>query len=186
MKLRQFLYLLFIATAFLSAGPRAQVIRDYDRTFDFQTLKKYAWLEQEKIPIFRAVPVTDSSDQEIDQLIRAKVDEQLQKKKFEKVSVEEADFLISYLLVGELDLESQSYDSNPTGNIPYGHWRPFYQPGSDTVLLRKGTLTLDIVDREDKQLAWRGSASETITKDKQVKGKIEKAIKDILKKFPPK
>lgn len=174
------------AVSFLAAG---DIIRDYDRSVDFSSLTTYSWLSQEKIPIFRAVKTevpAEFTDVEADVFIKAKVDDQLKKKGFTKVDSETADFLVSYLAIGKLDLSATYYDAAFTGRTQYGHWRPLYNSGSDSRLQRKGTLTLDILDPETNKLIWRGSATETFDKPKDAFKKSEKAIKDMLKKFPPK
>jgi hypothetical protein len=177
---------LALTTTFLSAE---KIVRDFDRNVDFSVLKSYAWLEQKRIPIFRAVQEQvdpDLTDEKVDAFIKAKVDEQLSKKGFAKATGARADFWVSYLAVGKLDLSTSAYDAAPVGNVPYGHWRPFYEPQADTRLQRKGTFTLDLVDAGSNKLIWRGSSTDTFSKPKEARKQIEKAIKKLLKKFPPK
>lgn len=55
-----------------------------------------------------------------------------------------------------------------------------------TNLQKKGTLTIEIVDRATNKIVWRASASDTVSKVKDIPKKIAKAIKKMFKKFPPK
>ncbi len=70
----------FSATSILSED----IVRDYNRSFDFSALKTYRWMDAEKRLIARANPQTASlmSDEELDEIIRAAVDEELKKRGF--------------------------------------------------------------------------------------------------------
>jgi len=125
--------------------------------------------------------------EELDKQIREGIDKELVKRGFQKTTSGEPDFLVSYLAVGELDLDVQEYDSGTAPpDVPYGHWRPFYQTGNDVTLIRKGTLSIDVIDPEPNRLIWRGKATETFDKPKDLEKKLNKIVKKILKKFPPK
>ncbi len=165
-----------------------QVIIDFDRKQDFKPFKTYDWLVQEKIPIFQAMP--DSPDVDIEQFdkqIREGIDKELGKKGFQRSISGEPDFLVSYIAICELDLDVQEYDSGTNSpNVPYGHWRPFYQTSNDVALVRNGTLSIDVIAPESNKLVWRGKATETFDKPKDLEKKLNKIVKKILKKFPPK
>jgi len=171
-----------------------EVITDYDRKADMSHYKTFAWLEQEKLPIFRGgIPEEKRkmSDEDLDKMIRNYVDIELTKKGFLKATETEPDFLVSYYAVAKLQLEIQKYDSGATANpnLPYGHWRPFYESSSDSLLMSQGTLSIDIIEGSEKQLVWRASATDIFEdKDTNTKAqkKIRKIIQKILKKFPPK
>lgn len=179
--------------AFATVALVGEVITDYDRDADMSHYKTYTWLEHEKFPIFRGgVPEErrKSSDEELDQMIRSYVDTELTKKGLTKASERDADFVVSYYAVAKLQLEVQEFDSGTSAHpdLPYGHWRPFYQSSHDTLMMSKGTLTLDIIDREEDHLVWRGSATEIFEEKDSVKKaqkKLRKIVEKILKKFPP-
>ena len=49
-----------------------------------------------------------------------------------------------------------------------------------------GTLTIDMFDSSNKQLIWRGSSSDTLAdKPEKNEKKLDKAVADMFKKFPP-
>ena len=60
--------------------------------------------------------------------------------------------------------------------------------GSDAVLIDKGTLVIDVVERSAKKLRWRGVAQANIDPDQQEKSLeiIEKAIIKMFKQYPSK
>jgi hypothetical protein len=53
--------------------------------------------------------------------------------------------------------------------------------------IRNGTLVVDMMDPQQKQLVFRGTATDTLS-DKAEKNtkKIQKAMEKIFKKYPPK
>jgi hypothetical protein len=185
----------FLAVIALTATALlGEVITDYERNADMTHFKTFAWLEQEKLPIFRGGIPEDRkkiTDEELDKMIRSYVDIELTKKGFSKATEAKPDFLVSYYAVAKLQMEVQEFDAGTSAypNLPYGHWRPFYESSSDALLMSQGTLSLDIIDTLEKHLVWRGSATDIFQeKDsaKKAQKKLRKIIEKILKKFPPK
>jgi len=66
-------------------------------------------------------------------------------------------------------------------------WRGFGGESTTTVETYKiGTLVVDLYDTNNKQLIFRGSANDTLSKNPQKNEKIlEKAVDKMFKKFPP-
>jgi hypothetical protein len=145
-------------------------------------------MEAERRLISRARPATTAelSDEKLDEMIRATVDEQLKKRGFTLSNGDSADFLVTYFAVGELEVSGSFYDAAPSGSLPYNHWRPFYEPTSDVRMNAKGSLTIDIVDPQTSKLIWRGQATDTIKSTKDTEKTVKKVSKKILSKFPPK
>lgn len=185
--MRYVFILLFLVTSSLAFGQNT--VRDFDRSKDFSAYRTYAWQKDEPMAIVRADPDEQGvSSQEADQLIRSQVEQHLSKKGYRRVNREQADLLLSYFLVAQYDLGVEEYDPGASGwdRIDYGHWRPFYEPGQDRRLTRKGTLTLDFIDTKDNKLAWRGSATDTVKSPKDTPARIKKAINKLMKSYPPK
>ena len=171
-----------------------EVITDYDRKADMSHFRTFTWLDHDKIPVFRGAIPEDRkkiSDQDLDKMIRSYAEIELTKKGFLKATEGGPDFLVSYYAVSKIQVEVQEFDSGASAqpNLPYGHWRPFYQSSSDTLLTSQGTLTLDIIDSAENHLVWRGSATDIFEeKDSvnKVKKQLRKIVQKILKKIPPK
>jgi len=182
-------HILFIWTVVTLSVLAQDVIHDYDHSVDFSQYKTFDWVDNETIPIVSDNPLlTEQFDlEEEDRKIRAQIEGQLEKKGFRKISDGEPDFLVSYYAVGRTDLQSSQRDSAALpANVPYGHWRPFYTSSQDYRLKRKGTLTVDLVDRATNQLMWRGSATDTYSKPEDGPKRAKKSIDKMFKKFPPK
>ncbi len=182
-------YILSIWTVVTLSLLAQDVIHDYDHSVDFSQYKTFDWVKDETIPILsdnQAIALQFDLEEE-DRKIRAQIEGQLEKKGFQKTTDGEPDFLVSYFAVGRTDLKLSQRDSgSQPANLPYGHWRPFYNVSQDYRLKRKGTLTVDLVDRATNQLMWRGSATATYSKPKDGPKKAKKAIDKMFKKFPPK
>ena len=66
-------------------------------------------------------------------------------------------------------------------------WGGFGNMATTTVQDYKvGTLVVDMYDARNKHLIWRGSASDTLSKDPEHNEKnLGKAVDKMFKKFPP-
>jgi len=183
--------LLTVWTLFSTLLIAQDVVVDYDRSVDLTQYKTFDWVKREKISIvwFDGDSKAELSDRAIDEQVRHLVEEQLRKKGFQK-AINDTDVLISYFAVGKLDLgagltkSASSLTASP--HLNYDHWRPFYNVSNDYQPQKKGTLTIDMVDRATSKIVWRASASDTVSKVKDIPKKIAKAIKKMFKKFPPK
>ncbi len=178
--------LLLVPLMLLTSGlGLAQVTFDYDESAPFSGYKTYSWTSEGVaiLPVDPEQPLVDL--EALDKRIRALVEEELTKKGYRKVSEAEPDFRINYLGVGRLKLDVSTWDTGTSGTAPYGHWRPFANPYNDSRVRREGTLTLDVVDAKNGKLVWRGISKNTYKGPKDVK-KVDKALKKLLKKFPPK
>jgi hypothetical protein len=168
--------LLFVALA--SCATIYDVNYDYDQAAAFSDLKRYDWM-----------PVTDSTGLNSLALerIQAAVDNGLQAKGLMRTS-EAPDFLIAPH-IGKKDkvqVNDMGYGYGPFG----GYWGGNYgaMGGVSTYEYEEGTLILDFVNAESKQLIWRGSAKAEIqdldTPEKKEKV-IGEAVEKMLEKFPP-
>ena len=182
MKTTRLIFPLMLLTSGLGL---AQVTFDYDKSAPFSSYKTYSWTAEGVaiLPVDPSRPLVDL--EALDQRIRTLVEEELKKKGYRKLSEGEPDFRINYLGVARLDLDVSTWDTGTSGTAPYGHWRPFANPCNDSRVRREGTLTLDVVDVKTGKLVWRGISKNTYNKAKDVK-KVDKALKKLLKKFPPK
>ena len=66
-------------------------------------------------------------------------------------------------------------------------WGGFGETTTTVDSYKIGTLVLDMYDSRNKQLIWRGTASDTLSNkpDKDEK-KLDKTVEKMLKSFPPK
>src|SRR5579863_1261613 len=176
------LYLILLTCLFLTfvASVQAQKIRvEYNKKQDFSGFKTYSWMKQ-----------SANSHPFMVMDIMGEVDDQLQSKGLTKTTGN-PDLLVNAYgaLDGSLNV---SYDVNVYAMPGLdGPWWDEGNPGaighgSAGVLIDKGTLVIDIVERSAKKLRWRGVAKANLDPQQQEKSLeiIEKAIVKMFRQYP--
>ncbi|MCU1336654.1 MAG: hypothetical protein JWO19_2235 [Bryobacterales bacterium] len=156
----------------LAAIVFAKVTTDYDHSADFSKYHTYSWIK---------VKVEDPLWE--DRVMRA-VDAQLVAKGWTKVAANGDASVAAYGSTHTKKTLQTWYDDFGGG----WYWRGFGSGLATTYVDETpvGTLLVDIFDNATKKLIWRGTASGTLSgkPDKDEK-KLEKAVSDMFKKFPP-
>jgi Domain of unknown function (DUF4136) len=169
------LCLLPVAAAFAGIIWAASVSTDYDHKADFGRYHTYSWL---------GVKAGNSLWQD---RITSAVDAQLAAKGWTKVASGGDASVSAFGKTTEQDTLQTYYDG-----FPGWGWRRGWGGGgmgmstTDVIPEKVGNLTVDVFDGGTKQLVWRGQSSETLSSkpDKNDK-KMDKAVEDMFKKFPP-
>ena len=157
---------------------------NFDKDTDFSKFKTYKW-----VPIKDAAQVDDLTDKQI----KSSLDAELAKKGLTKVDGDNADLLIGYQTAIGTEKQFTSYNSDwgYGGGWYRGGW--YGSPGGgmttgQTSTIYTGQLALDMYDKANHDLVWRGVASKTIdTKAKPEKRQknLDKAAVKLLKNYPP-
>ena len=165
---------------------------DFDPKADFASLKKYLWLD---------MPQKLTGDPRIDgntilaSRIHEAVDTALAARGFRKVS-SDPDFLVAYHVSLDKRRSVQTLNSyygyGPGWGYGYGaSYRPGYWAGAPETYVyeyEEGTLILDIVNPDNKELIWRGSARDEVhfksTPEKD-QTQLNEAVHAMLENFPP-
>jgi hypothetical protein len=151
---------------------------DYNKQTDFAKLKRFDWMQ---------VPDRAELDSFVVERVQSAVNSGLEAKGLTKTS-DTPDFSI-VMHVGKKD-KVQVTDLGYAYGAYGGYWGGFYGPGGgvSSYQYEEGTLILDFVDAQSKELIWRGSAKAEIqdlnTPEKREKV-IDEAVNNILEKFPP-
>lgn len=150
----------------------AAVVTDYDHSVDFSRYKTYSWLK------------VGAQDSIWEDRIRHAVDSELVAKGWSLAP----DGVASVAAFGSAHTQPQIntfYDGFGGG----WRWRGFGGMGMATSTVETipvGTLVLDIFDSQSKKLIWRAKASEVMSeKPEKDEKKLEKAISEMFKHFPP-
>jgi Domain of unknown function (DUF4136) len=169
------------AIAFLACSG-VRVTTDYDPGTDFTRVRTYAWLDDQSGVQGDRPDVTSL----LDRRVRRAVDAELQRKGLSPVAQAEADALVSYHLGVETKLDVN------TINTGYGYGWGAYRGGVAThttvTEYQEGTLLIDLIDPKAKQLIWRGSGQSRLRRSstpEQREQRIDEAVGEILKSFPP-
>jgi hypothetical protein len=178
-----------VVTLLLAASSVAQDVRyNFDKNADFSKFKTYKW-----VPIKDADKVNDL----VDKQIKDAVDAELATKGLTKVEGDDANLYIGYQPAIGQEKQFNSY-STGYGGAGYGYgpgWGGGWYGGMGTTTttgststIYKGQLDLDMYDSAAKDIVWRGVVSKTIdpkAKPEKQQKNLAKAVKKLLKNFPP-
>lgn len=186
----------FAVTAALMASLIAgcstmEVQVDFDPDEKFSGLRTYGWIPATRKPT--GDPRIDDNTI-LEKRIRRAVEGELNAKGFQK-SPESPDFWLAYHVTLDkrqsVTTLNNSYAYGPGWGWDYGY-RPYasrVRPETFVYQYEEGTLLLDVVDPDGRDLMWRGSATDEVNfsatpaaKEKQ----INEAVRRMLASFPPK
>lgn len=177
---KQILLLIAIGAFLISGCSSMRVMVDYDDQFDFSNYKSFEFIVPQKEArqdMKNQAVISDplfvkKASREITSALTTKGYRQAGDKK-------EADFLIAFYATAK----NKPQITPPMYRIGrFG--RRWVSPGR-VYHYKQGTLIIDIVDRNQKELVWRGVGSGVLDRDEPTKNLL-KAIEKILKDFPPK
>jgi hypothetical protein len=115
----------------------------------------------------------------VDQRIASALAAELNAKGFDSTSPNEADFLVTFYTAVR-----RRVVINRTGLYGWGGWG--WRGGATRVnSFPEGTLVIDVIDRQDRQLVWRGVGEGAFTSTNPSDENVAKRVGKILRTFPP-
>ena len=164
------------------AAAEAQKIKvEFDKNVDFAAFRTYAW---DPTPQTAAKPVLVLA-------IKGAVNEELGKRGLKEVT-ENPDLYVAIYGANDADMAITYSD------FYYGPWGiPAFDqsflvwgtvPGTtNTAVVQKGQLVVDLIDAGHKKLAWRGMATQKLS-DQQMKllEQVNAAVEKLFAQYPPK
>ena len=165
--------LLFVLV--LSSCNTVRVATDYDREVNFGQYDTFAFFKP-------GIDKAEISDLDKRRILRA-IEQELMEKGFTKS--ENPELLVSIFTKTE---ENINIYTNPYG---YGYgwgWSPWYWgAGPNTInSTTEGTLYIDLIDANEKQLVWQGMGTAALAEDVERKQeRINEIVEEILAKYPP-
>jgi len=176
------------ALVLLAACSSYAVKYDFDPAANFTGYRSFAWYAASK----KAQGKGSGQDPFLDKRVRAAVEQQLQAKGYRLEAQGEPDLLVTFYPV----FRNKRVRASTTVGFGGGGWaRPWgYGIGtrfttSEVHNYREGTIILELVDSRSNQLVWQGSAEGALTRQddpKDAQEQINRAVRDLLDKFPPK
>jgi hypothetical protein len=172
---------LTVATAAIPAIAAAQkTTYDFDKTAPFASYKTYSIKEG-----------TPTKQELIDKRILAAIESQLAAKGFTKNDASPDVYVVWHIAFDE-QKDISSYSTGPMyGGYGWG-WGGGWGTTTTDVRVREiliGTLAIDMIDANKKQMAWRGLGTKEIdtnAKPEKRDNNINKAVEKIFKNYPPK
>tara|TARA_R110001583_G_scaffold12326_1_gene54815 strand:+ start:901 stop:1434 length:534 start_codon:yes stop_codon:yes gene_type:complete len=153
-----------------------RVTSDYDTATDFTKYKTFAFYK-------KGIDKVEISDLDKRRILKA-VEAEMLAKGF--VKSENPDILVNIFTKSRQKIDI--YDNN---NYYYWGWIPWYYGPNFGLHISKyteGTLFVDLIDAEKKELAWQGIGSGGLTTSGNVAKKEEKIkgfVAEIMAKYPP-
>ncbi|MFK7814574.1 MAG: DUF4136 domain-containing protein [Maribacter sp.] len=197
MKKIKFLALPVLALLFLSSCSSVRVLSDYDRGTDFNTYKSYAFYKT-------GIDKTQISDLDKKRILRA-IETEMGARGF--VKSENPDILVSIFTKerSEVDIYNNNFGWGWGGGFggwglggwgwggfgPGFGWGGGFGPGwgGNNVSTRTaGSLYIDFIDTDKKELVWQGKGDGTLNNTKNIEKKemrIKKFVAEILTQYPP-
>jgi hypothetical protein len=157
---------------------------DFDPEYDFATFKTYRWASAKEM---NPNDVLVNSPLILKRVVAA-VDAELSKKGFTLVETDDADLVV--LAHAGVKEKTQVYQTG--GGYYRGWYDPYWGPyGSQTHVSQyeEGTLVIDIISWETKELTWRGMGTQIIDDNvdtEKITPIINEWVGKILSHFPPK
>ena len=171
-----------VLTGWLGACSGMKITTDYNPEVapNFSAYQTYAWLPQ---PIRQDPRVYNAITEN---RVRRAVDNSLSAGGYRKLESGTPDFLVAWqaAIEGKVDVTMVN------GYYGYGY-RGWGAWGGAQPVVREydeGTLILDVIDAESRELVWRGVAQAKISQNSspdQRGRKINEAVSKILANFPP-
>ena len=165
--------------ALLSSCSSLNISTDFDPTQDFSKYKTYRWARiKERDP-------NDILSKNImfRKRVQVAVNNVLKEKGFTKLDRGKPDFIV-FVHAGIQQRTNVYYH----GGYHYGGWWGPYGGYTSVSHYKQGTLVVDIVDTEEKELSWRSIASDVVqsySDPEALQEELDYVISVMLEDFPP-
>ena len=180
---------------FLLTGcsPVVSVSTDYDRTAPFSQYRTWNWY-QAAPTASRDADKFGNYDTFLDKRIKGAILSQMSAKGFNQSSTN-PDILVAYDVSIERRQEVEpGFTYAPGFGWGYGYWYGYrYDYGfrrfpNYTMVqeYNEGTVVIDIVNAKDNQLIWRGWGQARVGTAGISESEINRIVREILEKYPPK
>ena len=176
--MKKIAFLLFGILLF-SACNSIKVATDYDTQVDFSKYKTFAFYKT-------GIDKADISDLDKKRILRA-IESELLAQGF--IKSENPDMLVSIFT------KSRERVNVSQNNLGWGWgwgwgWNPWMMNGMNNVNVNQfteGTLFIDFIDKDKKELIWQGVGTGALKMDDRAKKeeRIREFVKEIISRFPP-
>ena len=175
-KIMKTLPLLLLLVLVATSCSSVRVASDYDKNANFSQLKTFAFYKT-------GIDKAEISDLDKRRILRA-IESELLAKGFTKS--ENPDMLVSIFTKSR---EKVNVYNNGFGPYGYGWgWSPYYwNTGYSSVSTStEGTLYIDLIDANKKELVWQGMGTGYLTQKMDKKEeRIKEFVSKIMEKYPP-
>ena len=167
------------AIIIFTACSSLDITSDYDPSQDFSNYKTYRWAKTKE----RQKGDLLAKNIQLWKKVQSAVDKSLKEKGYEKLDSGNPDFIV-FIHAGVQDRMNVYHH----GGYYYGGWWGPYGGYTSVSHYKQGTLVVDIVDRKEKELSYRGMASDVVrsySDPQEMQEDIDYVVSAILDDFPP-
>mgnify|MGYP000367810285 CR=1 FL=1 len=185
---------IFFVLFLVSGCSTIKVKNDFNPDVSFTELKSYEWMVE--TPKRTGDPRIDDNSL-LQNRVKQAVESSLALKGYSKVNTGKPDFWVSYHAT--LDKRTRIDEINTYNQYSPGWGWRYGRGGSayggqyinerSSYTYDEGTLIVDIINPENRELIWRGSATDTVNfshSPEEKEQKINEAVEKLLEQFPPK
>jgi uncharacterized protein DUF4136 len=181
MKKMKILALPVLVLLFLGSCTSVRVLSDYDKEANFNGYKSYAFYKT-------GIDKAHISDLDKKRILKA-IDAEMSSRGMTKS--QNPDILISIFTKEREQVDV--YNNYWGGRYGWGwspwYWGPGYYGNGTSVSTRtQGSLYIDLIDAENKELVWQGKGIGTLSNTKNIAKKEERIrefVTEILQQYPP-
>ena len=168
---------LLLLVVFFTSCNSVRVATDYDPQVNFGQYETFAFFKP-------GIDKAEISDLDKKRILRA-IEEEMLQKGFTKS--EDPDLLVSIFTKTKENINI--YNNNYGYGYGWG-WHPWYWgAGYNTVnSTTEGTLYVDLIDADEKQLVWQGMGTAALDMDLEVderQERISEIVDEIMQEYPP-
>lgn len=180
--------LLLLAFGFSACGSLA-VRSEQDKSFDFSTLEHFSWAGVGSNIDPQVTGASASSDDEV----RRAITENFEKRGYQLVRPEEADFLISYQVAMEKRLDERVMNTGPDAGTAWGSQNideATYNKKANTTYIMEyteGSMAIEARDAGTNRVLWQGIAESELHQEHSAEERfanMRNAVEKIVKRFP--
>jgi hypothetical protein len=179
---------LLVPSRFVAADTDLKV--DYDKTFSFAGLRSWTWHPDGAGDVRLAVSSQDDPKRvaaRVDPVIIPAVEREMTARGFARAATT-PDVYVHYYVLATVN---QSAQQQGQFLPPTGEWGlpPFHPSTTALSIYPVGTLIIDVSSPAARAVVWRGAAQRKINlerPDDERRKVLERAIRDLLRRFPPK
>lgn len=174
--MKKFYSIFIMILLFLSSCSSIKVNSDYDRSVSFSQYKTFGFHK-------KGIDKAQISDLDKKRILRA-IENELTKKGMTKS--ETPDLLVSIFTKEREQVSVMQYNAGWGYGWGWG-WNPYLWGGQTYVTTNiEGTLFIDLIDAQQKELIWQGQGIGNLTQDREKKEeRINEFVAKILELYPP-
>jgi hypothetical protein len=177
--MKYFKSLVLVLVLVLSSCSAVKVTTDYDAQVDFSRFNTFAFYKP-------GIDKADISDLDKKRVLRA-IEAELLAKGF--IKSENPEMLVSFFTKSRERVNVNQNNMNSGWGWGMG-WNPWMMNGRNNINVSQfteGTLFIDFIDKEKKELVWQGigTGALKIQNREKKEARIKEFVKEIISKFPP-